>query len=337
MASTNILAGDLGGTKTNLAVFSIEKGTGSPLAEATFHSRDYDNIESIIQAFLAGRKDQIDAAFLGVAGPVVDGRAKITNLDWQLTEEQIKSQCNLSRVVLMNDLVATASAIPCLKANDLHTINEGQPVVGGAMAVIAPGTGLGEAFLVKAGSRYLAFSSEGGHADFAPATSIEQELLAFLQQRLGHVSYEQVCSGMGLPNIYDFYKQRGAAPEEAWIAEQLAAADDPTPVIVNGALAAETPCALCRTALKTFVAVLGAEAGNLALKVLATGGVYLGGGMPPRILEFLAEDNNFMDAFANKGRMSELLAVIPVRVITNPKAALLGAAAYGLQPEREDG
>ncbi len=336
MASTNILAGDLGGTKTNLAVFSIEKGTGSPLAEATFHSRDYDNIESIIRAFLAGRKDRIDAAFLGVAGPVVDGRAKITNLDWQLTEEQIKSQCNLSRVVLMNDLVATANAIPCLKANDLHTINEGQPVVGGAMAVIAPGTGLGEAFLVKAGNRYRAFSSEGGHTDFAPTTSIEQELLAFLQQRLGHVSYEQVCSGMGLPNIYDFYKQRGAAPEEAWIAEQLAAADDPTPVIVNGALAA-MPCGLCRAALETFVAVLGAEAGNLALKVLATGGVYLGGGMPPRILEVLAEDNKFMDAFAGKGRMSELLAAIPVRVITNPQAALLGAAAYGLQPEREDG
>ena len=205
------------------------------------------------------------------------------------------------------------------------------------MAVVAPGTGLGEAFLVKASNRYQAFPSEGGHADFAPVTTIEQELLAFLQQRLGHLSYEQVCSGMGLPNIYDFYKQRGGAPEEAWIGEQLAASDDSTPVIVNGALASETPCGLCRAALKTFVSVLGAEAGNLALKVLATGGVYLGGGIPPRILEFFAEDNGFMDAFAGKGRMSELLAAIPVRVITNPKAGLLGAAAYGLQPELEDG
>jgi glucokinase len=337
MASTKILAGDLGGTKTILAVFSTEKGTGSPLAEATFHSRDYDNIESIIHAFLAGRKHQVDAAFLGVAGPVVDGRAKITNLDWQLTEEHIKSQCNLSRVVLMNDLVSTANAIPYLQAGDLYTINEGKPVAGGAMAVIAPGTGLGEAFLVKAGGRYRAYPSEGGHADFAPTTSTEQELLVFLQQRLGHVSYEQVCSGMGLPNIYDFYKRRGAAPAEAWIVEQLAAADDPTPVIVNGAFASETPCALCRTALRTFVAILGAEAGNLALKVLATGGVYLAGGIPPRILKALAEKNGFMGSFTGKGRMSELLADIPVRVITNPKAALLGAAACGLQPELEDG
>ena len=336
MTSTTILAGDLGGTKTNLAVFSTEKGLGTPLVEATFHSRDFDSMESIVQDFLAGCGERVDAAFLGVAGPVVDGRAKITNLDWQLTEERIKEQCNLARVVLMNDLVATANGMPYLQGDDLYTINTGSPVAGGAMAVVAPGTGLGEAFLVKAGNRYQAFPSEGGHVDFAPATGIELELLAFLQQRLGHVSYEQVCSGMGLPNIYDFYKQRGVAPEEAWVAEQLAAADDPTPVIVNGAFAA-APCALCRAALKTFVAVLGAEAGNLALKVLATGGVYLGGGMPPRILEFLAEDNKFMDAFAGKGRMSELLAAIPVRVITNPQAALLGAAAYGLQPEFEDG
>jgi glucokinase len=337
MESKKILAGDLGGTKTNLAVFTTEKGLGAPLAEATFHSRNYDNIESIIHVFLADYGERVDAAFLGVAGPVVGGRAKITNLDWQLTEERIKEQCNLARVVLMNDLVAMANGIPYLQGDDLYTINAGIPVAGGAMAVVAPGTGLGEAFLVKVGNHYRAFPSEGGHVDFAPATGAEQELLAFLQQRLGHVSYEQVCSGMGLPNIYDFYKQRGAAPEEAWIAEQLAAADDPTPVIVNGALAAATPCALCRSTLKTFVAVLGAEAGNLALKVLATGGIYLGGGMPPRILEFLGKDNIFMDAFAGKGRMSELLAAMPVRVVTNPQAALLGAAAYGLQPEFDDG
>jgi glucokinase len=337
MTSIKILAGDLGGTKTNLAVFSTEKGLDIPLAEATFHSRDYDSLESIVQGFLAGCGERVDAAFLGVAGPVVDGRAKITNLDWQLTEKRIKEQCTLARVVLMNDLVATANGIPYLQDDDLFTINAGIPVAGGAMAVVAPGTGLGEAFLVKAGNHYRAFPSEGGHVDFAPATGIEMELLAFMQQRLGHVSYEQVCSGMGLPNIYDFYKQRGAAPEEARIAEQLAAADDSTPVIVNGALAATAPCALCQAALKTFVAVLGAEAGNLALKVLATGGVYLGGGIPPRILEFLGKDNIFMDAFVSKGRMSELLAAIPVRVITNPRAALLGAAAYGLQPEFDDG
>lgn len=337
MTSSKILAGDLGGTKTILAVFSTERRTGSPLVEVTYNSRDYASIEAIIQAFLSDCKHKIDAAFLGVAGPVVNGRAKITNLNWRLTEEQIKRQCNLSRVILMNDLVATASAIPSLRSGDLYTINEGQSVAGAAMAVIAPGTGLGEAFLVKAGGRYRAFPSEGGHADFAPTNSTEQELLAFLQQRHGHVSYEQVCSGMGLPNIYDFYKQSRAIPAEAWVEEQLAAVDNPTPVIVNGALAPEKPCSLCRTALRTFVAILGAEAGNLALHVLAAGGVYLAGGIPPRILDFLVEDNCFMDSFTNKGRMSELLADIPVRVITNPKTALLGAAACGLQPELEDG
>jgi len=337
MASTTILAGDLGGTKSNLALFSTEQGTASPLFEETFHSRDYNSIESIILAFLSSRADRIDAAFIGVAGPVVEGRAKITNLDWQLTEEQIKRECNLSRVVLMNDLVATANGIPYLRADDLYTINAGQPVAGGAMAVIAPGTGLGEAFLVKSGDRYRAFASEGGHADFAPTSNIEHNMLAFLRQRLGHVSYEQVCSGMGLPNIYAFLKQANTAPEEACVAEQLAAADDPTPVIVKGAMKAEKPCALCRATLNAFVAILGAEAGNLALKVLAAGGVYLGGGIPSRILEFLAENSGFMDSFTNKGRMSELLAAMPVQVIINRKAALIGAAAYGLQMELEDG
>lgn len=337
MASTTILAGDLGGTKTDLAVFSAEKGPGVPLAEASFPSREYENIESIITAFLARHEYRIESAFLGVAGPVTEGRAKITNLNWRLSEEHIKSSCKLSQVMLVNDLVATANGIPCLQAADLSVINQGKPVAAGTLAIIAPGTGLGEAFLVRAGDRFRAFPSEGGHTDFAPTNSTEGALLSFLQERYGHVSYERLCSGMGLPNIYDFFKQTGPIPEADWIAAQLAIVDDPTPVIVNGALSSEKPCALCRTVLKTFIAILGAEAGNLALKVLATGGVYLGGGIPPRILSALTEESGFMRSFIHKGRMSELLADIPVRVITNPKAALLGAAAYGLQFLEPDG
>jgi len=337
MASKTILAGDLGGTKTNLAVFSVEKGPGAPLAEESFRSREFANIESIINAFLARYDFRIDAAFLGVAGPVAEGRAKITNLDWRLSMEQIKSSCNLEQVVLVNDLVATANGIPSLRDADLSVINQGKPVAGGTLAIIAPGTGLGEAFLVRASGRFQAFPSEGGHADFAPTNSTEGALLSFLRKRFDHVSYERLCSGSGLPNIYDYFKHKGPIPEAEWIAADLAMADDPTPVIVNGALSSERPCDLCRAVLGVFVAILAAEAGNLALKVLATGGVYLGGGIPPRILSLLTEDNSFMRSFTRKGRMAELLVDIPVRVITNPKAALLGAAAYGMQTRASAG
>ena len=331
MASTTILAGDLGGTKTNLAVFSAEKGAEVPLAEESFRSREFENIEAIINTFLARHDLRIDAAFLGVAGPVAEGRAKITNLDWRLSTERIKVSCNLAQLVLMNDLVATANGIPYLRDADLSVINQGKPTADGAIAIIAPGTGLGEAFLVRADGRFQAFPSEGGHADFAPTNSTEGALLSFLWKRFDHVSYERLCSGSGLPNIYDYFKQKGLIPEVEWIAADLAKADDPTPVIVNGALSSERPCDLCRAVLGAFVAILAAEAGNLALKVLATGGVYLGGGIPPRILSLLTADNSFMRSFTRKGRMAELLVDIPVRVITNTKAALLGAAAYGLQ------
>jgi len=331
MASKTILAGDLGGTKTNLAVVSAEKGPEVSLAEASFRSRDFDDIESIINTFLARHDFQIDAAFLGVAGPVAEGRAKITNLDWRLSKERIKSRCNLAQVVMVNDLVATANGIPYLRDADFSIINQGKPVVDGTLAIIAPGTGLGEAFMVRTGGRYQAFPSEGGHTDFAPTNNTEGALLSFLQKRFDHVSYERLCSGSGLPNIYDYFKLNGPNREAEWIAAELAMADDPTPVIVNGALSSERPCGLCRAALGAFVAILAAEAGNLALKVLATGGVYLGGGIPPRILNLLTEDNSFMRSFTRKGRMAELLVDFPVRVITNPRAALLGAAAYGLQ------
>jgi glucokinase len=337
MASTTILAGDLGGTKTDLAVFSAEQGPQVPIAEASFRSREFANIEAIINTFLARHDFRIDAAFLGVAGPVAEGRAKITNLDWQLSADRIRTSCKLGQVVLVNDLVAIANGLPYLRAADLYVINQGKTVADGPLAIIAPGTGLGEAFLVRSGGRLQAFPSEGGHTDFAPTNSTEGELLSFLRQRFNHVSYERLCSGSGLPNIYDFFKQAGTIPAAEWIAAKLAMADDPTPIIVNGALSSERPCGLCRAVLTTFVAVLGAEAGNLALKVLATGGVYLGGGIPPRILNLLTEDYSFMRSFTSKGRMSELLADIPVRVITNPKAALLGAAAYGLQSRVTNG
>jgi len=325
-----LLAGDIGGTKTNLAVFSPEDGPRAPLAEATFPSADYPSLEALVREFLSQVSLSVERASFGVAGPVVASRATITNLPWVMEETQLQETLNLSSVRLLNDLNAIAHAVPFLEPADRHTLNAGQQAPDGAMAIVAPGTGLGEAFLTWDGTRYRPHASEGGHADFAPTHPLEVELLRYLQGRFERVSYERVCSGRGLPNIYAYLKDSGYADEPAWLTEQLAAADDPTPIIVNTALDSQKGCELCVATLNAFVSILGAEAGNLALKVLASGGVYLGGGIPPRILPAL-EQQRFMEAFQRKGRMSDLLARVPVHVILNPKVALLGAACHGLE------
>jgi len=324
-----ILAGDIGGTKTNLAIYSSEAGPRAPLVEATFPSGEYPSLETLAREFLAGVDLPVDRGAFGVAGPVVSGQATITNLPWVMDEEQLQEGLNLSAVRLLNDLVAVAHSVPVLEGTDLHTLNQGEAEPGGAIAVVAPGTGLGEAYLTWDGGRYRARASEGGHASFAPDTPVQLDLLRFLLGRFEHVSCERVCSGKGLPNIYAFLKESGRAEEPDWLAEQLAEADDPTPVIVRAALDGDRPCDLCVLTLNMFVSILGSEAGNVALKVLATGGVYLGGGIPPRILSAL-DSGRFTAAFQNKGRLADLLGRIPVHVILNPKAALLGAACYGL-------
>jgi glucokinase len=325
-----LLAGDIGGTKTNLAIFSSETGPRAPLAEATFPSARYAGLEGIVREFLSRTGLKVERASFGVAGPVVAGRIVLSNLSWVVEEAQLQQALNLSSVRLLNDLEAIAHAVPFLEPEDLHTLNEGEPAPGGAITIVAPGTGLGEAFLTWDGSHYRAHASEGGHADFAPVNPFEVGLLRYLEGRFGHVSYERVCSGRGLPNIYAYLKDSGHADEPAWLVEQLAAANDPTPAIVNAALDGEKPCELCAATLGAFVSILGAKAGNLALKVLATGSVYLGGGIPPRILPAL-EQGRFMETFRRKGRMSDLMSRTPVHVILNPKVALLGAACHGLE------
>ncbi len=336
MKRETILVGDLGGTKTNLALVSKDSGPRFPLAEGTFQSGEYKGLDEIVSDFLSQSDYEVSRAVLGVAGPVVSGRSTITNLRWHLDEEQLMKKFSMASVRLLNDLVATAYSIPLLEPEDTVIINEGEPAVEGAIAVIAPGTGLGEAFLVWDGYRYQAYPSEGGHADFAPADQNEIEMLSVYQDSNNHVSYEHFCSGRGLPNIYNYYKQIGSSNETVWGAEQIAAADDPAPIIVNGALNNEQPCELCRKTLNTFISILGAEAGNFALKVMATGGLYLGGGIPPRIVDALRE-GIFLNSFLRKGRMTSLLNKVPIRIITNPKAALLGAAGYGLLLEDING
>jgi glucokinase len=330
MKKIMLLAGDIGGTKTNLGIYSLEKGAREPLAESTFPSPKYPNLETLAREFLGQVDVTVDSASFGVAGPVVKGQAKITNLPWVIDEEHLRKTLHLSSVRLLNDLEAIAYGVPSVGSEDLHTLNEGVAILGGTLAVLASGTGLGEAFLTWNRTCYQAHASEGGHADFGPTSTIEIDLLHYLHNKFGHVSYERICSGSGLPNIYAFLKDRGYAKESSWLADRLKAVDDPTPIIVNAALDRERPCELCIATLRIFVSVLGAEAGNLALKVLATGGIYLGGGIPPRIIPAL-EDEHFMESFTGKGRFSELLSRIPVHVILNPKIALIGAACYGLE------
>ena len=324
-----LLASDVGGTKTLLAVYSREAGLYAPVAKAEVHSSDYGSLTAIAREFLTKVKLSVDQACLAVAGPVMDGRAKITNLPWVIDESTLAKELKLESVHLINDLEAIAFSIPSLRTDDVHTINAGVPLPKGTIGVIAPGTGLGEAFLTWEGSRYIAHASEGGHASYAPSDETQLGFLAFMLKRFDHVSYEHVCSGIGIPHIYDYLRISGDAKETPEVAEAIAAASDPSRIILQFGLDPANPSPLCAAALDIFTSILGDEAGNLALKVLATGGVYLAGGVATHALPAL-ESQRFMRAFTRKGRFSELMGRIPIHVIVI-QAALAGAAAYGLE------
>lgn len=335
-----LLAGDIGGTKTRLGLF--EKGSlRRPVRTDTLASADFDSLEGLCRRFLEAGDGAhgVAAAALGVPGPVVDGRAKTTNLPWEVDGERLGKALGIDTVRLFNDLVAVGRAVPILRDDDIRTIvvpddgddpesdddpDSPEPPV----AIVAPGTGLGIAYGVDGPGGYRVVASEGGHADFAPIGKLQEDMLRFLREKVGRVSYERVCSGSGLPNIYDFLESSGRFDEPAWLAERLAVADDRAPVIADAAFDAERPCELCRETLRVFATVLGAKAGNEALGVVALGGVYLAGGVPPRILPAL-EHESFREAFRAKGRMRQLLERIPVHVIVTPEAPLIGAACLG--------
>jgi len=320
-----ILAGDIGGTKTNLAIFSAENGL-APLTQTTFKSAKYPSLKAVVADFLADIDAPIERAVFDVAGPVVNGQSAATNIPWVISEATLQEVFGWEQVKLLNDLEATAYGVLHLTPDDLFTLNDAEPQKG-TKAVIAPGTGLGEAVLFYWDGHYHAVPSEGGHTDFGPTNLFEMRLLRHLMGKFGHVSYERIASGKGLPNIYNFLKKQGFAEELPEMKKALRKADDPTPIIVEKAMAGE--CELSIATLNAFVSILGAEAGNLALKVMATGGIYLGGGIPPKILTKL-KDGTFMASFVNKGRFAEMLARVPVYVILNDQTALLGSASYGL-------
>ena len=328
-----LLVGDIGGTKTIPGVVKDETGARILHHERIYPSTQFDSLEAMIHEYLGETTLSIDRACFAVAGPIINGQARVTNLPWVVESEKIRSAFNITVVSLINDLESVAYAVPALEPVDICTLHEGSPVAGGTIAVIAPGTGLGEAFLTWDGGAYRAHASEGAHASFGPTTPLQMELLAYLREKKGfdHVSYERVCSGgLGFPNLYDFLKNTGHCSEPGWLAKILADCEDPTPVIVEAAKDKANPCGICIATLDLFSEILASEAGNLALKVLSTGGIYLGGGIPPRILDELRKPA-FMFNLRNKGRFQDLISKMPVKVILNAKAGLLGAAVHGLQ------
>ena len=318
-----ILAGDIGGTKVNLAFFG-ESLRLTPDNLASFPSRDYSSLEEIAHTFLNERKLKADYACFGIAGPVKKGRVALTNLPWVVTDKDLKKSLGLKHVWLINDLEANAHGIHGLTPKDFVTLNPGEEDAVGNAAIISAGTGLGEAGLFWDGNRHLPIASEGGHSDFAPRTDLDLELLIYLRKRFGQVDWEAVLSGPGQYHIYEFLRQRNGNKEPAWLAAELRS-EEPPKVITRAAL--EDKDHRCVQALELFVDYYGAEAANLALKVLATGGVYIGGGIAPKIISRLT-DGRFMKAFIGEGRMKTMLAAMPVRVIMNDKTALIGAARF---------
>jgi glucokinase len=315
-----ILAGDVGATSTRLALFADDPH--APLAFESYSSRDHAGLEEIVGAFLTAHHAEVDDACFGVAGPVRDGHVKATNLAWAVDASSLASVLGMPSVGLINDLAANAYGIAALGPDDLETLNPGVPDSRGPMVVISAGTGLGEAAILRDGDRYRVVATEGGHTDFGPRSSLEVELYRYLAVEDAHVSYEHVCSGLGLLNVYRFLRRRSGTPEPPWLSAEIAARDA-SATISRAAL--EGRDAVCIQALDLMVSIYGAEAGNLALKYLATGGVYLGGGIAPQILPKL-RDGGFIRSFAAKGRFTALLEQIPVHVILNDKTALIGAA-----------
>ncbi len=324
-----ILAGDVGGTKTNLGLFERE-GEGLRLVRSDkFHSPDFPGLSAVIHAFLdADRPASLEAACFGIPGPVNGNRASTPNLAWVVDGALVAADLQVNPVVLINDLVATAEGIPLLEAGELATLQEGSGEAAGNRALLAAGTGLGVALLPRVGERWVPVPSEGGHADYPPRTEDEIDLLRHLRERFGRVSAERVLSGPGLFNIYGFLRDVRGMAETPQVREALGRGEEPAKVIGEAALAAGPGgCALCSRALDLFVAAYGALAGNLALLGTATGGVYLGGGIAPKILPRLS-GGPFLQAFVAKGRFVPYLEKVPVRVILNDRAALLGAARH---------
>lgn len=330
MSTKLLLAGDLGATNTKLAFYSVEEGLFQEKHKATFVNKDFNSFDDLLEDYLNRHQQELCGICLGIAGIVDNNKVNITNLGWDINGDVLKDRCDLEGVWLLNDLEALCYAVLHLPDEELEVIRPGNKVENAPIAVIAPGTGLGEGFLIWDGKKYQAISMEGGHTDFGPTNDRQVNLWRYLHKKGIRVSYESVCSGIGIPNLYRFLRDEGYAKEENWLRDEMDQADDLPPVIFNTALDSNKTSALCDMTVDLFVEILAAEAGNLALKTLSMGGIFIGGGIPPRILSWLKKES-FLDGIDNKDPHRELIEKIPVKVIKHPTANLIGAAYFGFQ------
>jgi len=320
-----ILAGDIGGTNARLALFEARNSGFHLLSSTIFPSRQYSGLDQIVKEFVTRSGAHPSLACFGIAGPVTNGRVEASNLPWVIESKRLAEELEISEALLINDLEATGWGVGALEPDRLVALNEVHPIAGN-QAVIAAGTGLGEAGLYWDGTRHHVFASEGGHSDFAPLNKLEVELYEYLRGRYGHVSYERVLSGPGLVNVFEFLRDTGKGKPPEWLVAEMVEADAAKAVSEAGL---RGQCPMCAQALDIFVSVFGAEAGNLALKMKAVGGGFLAGGIAPKILPKL-QTPNFLESFLNKGRLRRLMEMIPIQVITDDKLALLGAARCAL-------
>ncbi len=325
---TILLAADIGGTKSDLAIIDLSLSSGSaPLHHKRYKNSEFSNLDNILSDFLTDSDCETPIyGCLAVAGVIRDGEVSLTNLAWTVSEKKLQETFGFKQVTLLNDLTAICSALPDIPEKDLLTIQPGTVQRNGVRAVIAPGTGLGEGYLIDQDSFFFPKGSEGGHCDFAPVSDEQIELLRFMRKKLSYVSYEVLCSGVGIPNIFDYLATTGIDrnPDRMQLIKE---GDDKTPPIVNGAIA-DTPCPLCQKTVNLFLEILGSEAGNLALKTYPTGGLFIAGGILPRIAAHISFDP-FIQNFRQKEKMSTLMKSFPVHLIQKQDTALLGTISYG--------
>lgn len=324
-----ILAGDIGGTKSVLGMFEKAGAGLRQVREKTYRNEEFSSFEAILEEFLSGRSGDLAVGCFGVAGTVIDGRCRLTNIDWEMEEGALARSLKAPRVKLLNDLEAAAYGMLFLRDDEFSVLNAGREAGRrGNVAVVAAGTGLGEAMLFWDGARHHPIASEGGHADFAPRTDQDISLLRYLSSKFGgHVSYERILSGPGIFNLYCFLRDTGEAKEPEWLREKLER-EEPSIAVSEVGLAGKDP--LCVATLELFASIYGAEAGNVALQCLAVGGVFVGGGIAPKLLPVL-QKGGFMRSFTDKGRFADLMKGMRVSVALNPRAPLIGAAHYALR------
>lgn len=326
-AGVNMLAGDIGGTKTNLAYFKATRDELVLVQSKRYPSAEYQSLQEIIRLFLAEANQPMpDRICLGVAGPVIDGKVELTNLNWVLDATELGKQMNVPEVKLLNDLESMAFGLAAIPEEDFITLHKGQPRTGGNMAIIAPGTGLGQAGLYWSTNNYYPFPTEGGHCDFSPRTDLDMDLLRYLQTKYEVVSWEKVIAGPGIYDIYQFLRDVKKHAEPSWLTETWTTDEDPSAVISKAAI--QQQAAICVETMDLYVRYLARESSNLVLKMKATGGLFLGGGIPPKIAPLLQQES-FYKHYMDCDRMQHLLETVPIRIIKNDKTGLLGAAYYG--------